>query len=118
MRWMALLAMICPVMPAAGDNAHLPAQSAQVLGVTYVCERGACVEVSFINRLTAPGLAVALIDGRTVVMEQVVSASGIRYRSVDPATPYAMFGKGDCAHSLYGPEETAQDLLSDCRAIE
>ena len=47
-------------------------------------------------------------------MTQVVSGSGMRYRSRDENRPYELHGKGNDALIAYGPQEDADLILRDC----
>lgn len=102
LRAVALIAMV-------GQGAAASA----VREVSYTCERGVTLPAAFIFAEGGASIATAIIDGRLIVLDQQVSASGARYVSAGPA-PYVLWIKGDTAAVFHGADETM--LLSECRA--
>lgn len=107
-----LYAAALSLMPAA-----LAAQGAELIEVSYHCERGVEIPVVYINTPDQPGQLVAMIEGRLVAMTQVISASGARYRSAGEEA-YQLWNKGDTAWLAWGPEEASEPVLEDCVADE
>ncbi|WP_065333617.1 MliC family protein [Tritonibacter mobilis] len=101
-------------MPALAETAVPADTTLSTIQTEYTCERGVRVPVVFINTEAGESLAIVQLDGQQVVMTQVVSGSGMRYRSRDENQPYELHGKGNDALIAYGPEEDADLILRDC----
>lgn len=108
-------AALAEAVAAMDVTALQPEDGALISQVIYRCERGVRVPVAYIATPDGHGFAVAQIDGQQVAMLQVVSGSGIRYRSVDEARPYGLHSKGDQAMFFHGPDPDPADLLTDCK---
>lgn len=90
------------------------AQPADLIPVTFTCERGVEVPVVFVNSESGESYAVALIDGRMLGMRRAVSASGARYRSGDGADAYELWTKGNTAMVSVGADGNDTVLFQDC----
>ncbi|PIE09948.1 MAG: lysozyme inhibitor [Rhodobacterales bacterium] len=80
--------------------------------ISYECERGARIDVMFINTDHGESYAIAQIEGQLVAMTIEISASGARY--VEDASGYVLWTKGDEASLFHGPDETP--LYLECRS--
>ena len=90
----------------------------EVISVTYVCERGVVVPVTYVNG-TDPALAFLVAEGKLVGLRQVPSASGVFYASLDEQDGYRWRGKGDEAVLAWlAADHTAEEemLLTGCVA--
>lgn len=101
------LSLVAPPAWAATD-------ALEFIEVTYHCERGVTLPTVYVNFADQPGYAVALIEGRLTVLEQVISASGARYRQPDADEGYELWGKGDTARLGYGTDADTRPLLLEC----
>jgi membrane-bound inhibitor of C-type lysozyme len=90
------------------------AEPAQITTVSYLCERGARVEASYINAGES-SFAVVGVEGRQVGFEIAESASGARYVSADPEQPYVWWTKGETAMLLHGTDDAEAMLLQGCQ---
>ncbi|MDO5704701.1 MAG: MliC family protein [Paracoccus sp. (in: a-proteobacteria)] len=114
---LVLIAALMAASPVlAQGQTNRPEDGAFISQVVFTCERDVQVPVAYVNVPTGESFAVAQIDGRQIAMIQVVSGSGIRYRSVDETRPYELHAKGHDGMFFYGPDGDAADLLSDCTA--
>ncbi|MCZ4352484.1 MliC family protein [Roseovarius aestuarii] len=89
---------------------------AQFDTVTYVCERGVEIPVTYIST-DANAYAVAMIEGRQIAMEQARAGSGVLYVSIDEQASYRWHTKGDDATlSFLAADHTAEEetLLREC----
>lgn len=87
---------------------------AELVSVTYRCERGVELPVVYVN--DEAGHVVALIEGRLLVLPRAISASGARYRADAPDAGYEFWSKGDTAFLSWGTEAESQLLLEECVA--
>ncbi len=88
-----------------------------VLSVTFSCEDGAQVPVSYFNSSDGTGAAAMVIDGDLIAMKQTPSGSGIRYESVDTDGTYYLRSKGwDATITHQANSDTAPErvLFKDC----
>lgn len=86
---------------------------------TYRCAGDVTVPVIFVNPAHSDaGYAATVIEGRLMVLPLVVSASGARYRSDDPAPGYQIWIKGDDAMITTGPENDDKPLAEGCTLID
>lgn len=92
----------------------LAAEPARITTVTYLCERGARVEATYINAGDS-GFAVVGVEGRQIGFEIAVSASGARYVGADSAQPYVWWTKGETAMLLHGTGDAEAAILQECR---
>jgi membrane-bound inhibitor of C-type lysozyme len=84
--------------------------------VTYTCERGVSVPVTYVN--AAEGSVVVLsVEGRQITLFQTEAASGARYAWPSDGSGYVWWTKGDEADLLWSGGASGQEmpLLSDCR---
>ncbi|MDO5632290.1 MAG: MliC family protein [Paracoccus sp. (in: a-proteobacteria)] len=115
---LAALLAASPALALAQEQTNRPEDGAFISQVVFTCERGTQVPVAYVLIPTGESFAVAHIDGQQIAMIQVVSGSGVRYRSVDEAHPYELHAKGDDGMFFYGPDGDAADLLTECRVSE
>jgi len=54
-----------------------------LLQMEYQCERGVTVPATYLNTASGNAYAVLQVDGQQLLMENVISASGARYASLD-----------------------------------
>lgn len=114
---LSLVAAPLLIAPATAETpSNRPEDGAFVSQVVFHCARGAVVPVAYVSLPTGEGFAVVQIDGQQVAMKQVVSGSGVRYRSVDADRPYELHAKGQDGTFYYGPEADAPAILEDCTA--
>ncbi len=88
-----------------------------ILSVTFTCDGGTQVPVSYFNATDGAGAAAMMIDGQLVAMRQVPSGSGIRYESEGSEGTYTLRSKGwDASISYQGTGSTAPEQLvyGDC----
>lgn len=86
------------------------AELPDVISLTYVCERGVTVPVTYINAGDFESVAVISVEGRQVAMRQFSSASGAKYASFDEELGYRWWSKGDTAMLSY---QAADDSLDE-----
>lgn len=116
-RILPVASLVLFVGPAFAEMpSNLPEDGAFISQVTFTCERGVVVPVAYINNAPGHSFAVAQIDGQQIAMIQVVSGSGIRYRSVDAGRPYEFHAKGYDGMFFFGPEEDPATILGECKA--
>ncbi|MEH7827452.1 MliC family protein [Gemmobacter denitrificans] len=92
-----------------------PVTAQEISTARYSCDRGAQVLASYLN----PGdrsFAVLTFEGRQMVFEVALSASGARYVSRDPAAPFVWWTKGDSAMLLHGEGDAEAMIYSECLA--
>ncbi|MGK9086260.1 MliC family protein [Brucella intermedia] len=111
-----LLILSMLVLPAhAAEYQEVP----DIIQKTYVCERGALVPVTYVNMDDGDSLAIAVLEGRQVVMTLAPSASGVRYVAINEQESYRWHSKGDKAVlSFMTADHEAEEkpLLSECQA--
>lgn len=106
---MRLLALACVFAGAAAEAGPVQA--------IYACERGVEIPLTYFDDAGA-GFAIAQIEGRQVLLEQVRSGSGAFYaEGGESGSGYFWMTKGDAA-TLFWREAAADDrpLLSACEA--
>ena len=89
--------------------------------VTYVCERGVQVPVTFINQDEGPGYAVMVFEGKMIPMRIAPTGSGARYVALDEQDGYRLWTKGDEAMIGYlAADHTASEqiFMKECRIGE
>lgn len=104
---------------AAGLVLHGSAALAQIdiLSVTFTCENGVELPVSYFNPAEGEGAAAMIVDGRLIALRQVQSGSGIRYESVGGQGVYTLRSKGwDAVVSFAAERDSASetDILTNC----
>ncbi|HHX34716.1 MAG TPA: hypothetical protein GX719_05530 [Gammaproteobacteria bacterium] len=80
-----------------GSHAAVAANGDQLQQVSYQCERGVVLPVTFLNTANGGAYAVMQVEGQQIPMSIAVSASGARYTSIDEKRPYRLHTKGDTA---------------------
>lgn len=109
-------ALTLTALPLAAQEPPGPEDGAFISTVMMTCERGIIVPVAYVSTAGGTGFAVMHLDGRQVAMHQVVSGSGVRYRSIDDAHPYELHSKGRDGIIAYGPDGDTELLLAECVA--
>ena len=92
----------------------LPAAAQETQSQTYRCERGAQMQVTYLN----PGersFAVISFEGRQMAFEIAQSASGVRYVSADGA--FVWWTKGDGGLLLHGEGDQEVMIYADCAVV-
>ena len=87
-----------------------------ILSVTFTCENGVELPVTYFNPSDGEGAAAMIVDGQLIALRQVQSGSGIRYESVNGQGTYTLRSKGwNAMVSLAATGATAEtDILKDC----
>ena len=85
----------------------LPATSAMaeidILSVTFTCENGIPLPVTYFNAPDGSGAAATMVDNTLVAMRQVESGSGIRYESTgDRGNLYPALKRLERVDQLFG----------------
>lgn len=110
-------ALLLLATPALADTQKRP--KLERVPVTYRCAGDVTVPVIFVNPENVDaGYAATVIDGKLMVLPLVISASGARYRSDDPAPGYQIWVKGDEAMITTGPEDDDKPVAEDCRIVD
>lgn len=111
-----LLSLSVPALAAAHGSAVVK-DGYETTAATYSCANNATLGVRYLNMKDGPAFVVLSIKGEIILLETAVSASGARYVSVDPATPYQWWTKGeDAVLDLLGPDGNVQaNILADCK---
>ena len=65
-----------------------------ILPVTFTCEGGVELAVTYFNPPEGDGAAAMVVDGQLIALRQVPSGSGIRYESVGGQGTYVLRSKG------------------------
>lgn len=106
---------------AGGALMAIPASVAlaeiDILSVTFTCENGVPLPVTYFNVSDGPGAAATLVDNKLVPMRQVASGSGIRYESTEGEGTYILRSKGWNASISYqaaGNATSEQVIYQDC----
>lgn len=89
----------------------------EVVSVSYTCERGVSLPVTYINAEDSPGLAVMQIEGKQVALRALPSGSGVRYVAFDEQDSYRLYTKGQTAFVMHMvADHTAEEVpvLSGC----
>lgn len=116
---LALPLLAAPLLAAPGlaeTPSNRPEDGAFTSQVTFRCERGAVVPVTYVNLPGAEGFAVVQIDGQQIAMKQVASGSGLRFRSVDAERPYALHAQSRAGTFFYGADDNPATILGTCEA--
>ena len=110
-----LRALACGALMAVAASA---AQAEiDILSVTFTCENGVPVPVSYFNASDGSGAAAIMVDNTLIAMRQVESGSGIRYESVGTEGTYILRSKGWNATISYqaeGGSASEQGIYNDC----
>ncbi len=106
--------LILAALPAAADPVPTLPEWVSVTQTRFTCDRDTVVPVTFINGDDGLSVAITQIDGQQVVMSQVVSGSGVRYRSLDAGSPYELHSKGNMALFSYGSDTATETILRNC----
>lgn len=97
---------------------HGGAAAAQIdiLSVTFFCENGVELPVTYFNPTEGEGAAAMVVDGRLVALRQVQSGSGIRYESVGGQGTYTLRSKGWDARVSFAAAGAAgeTEILKNC----
>ena len=90
-----------------------------VITQTYVCDRGAMVQATYIN-IAERSLAVLSVEGRHLAFDIATAASGARSVAMDAAPPPVWWTKGDTAMLLWHDGATSAEvtLYAACRLKE
>jgi membrane-bound inhibitor of C-type lysozyme len=117
---MRRLAGIMAVVAAPGLSAGMAAAGElSVVGVTYACERGVTVPVTYVNDGGGGSVAVLWVEGRHVTLLPERAASGVRYGWPSGGSHYVWWSKGQHEATLYWHDgETGTDtvLLDGCQS--
>lgn len=111
------------VLAGLGSQWALAENADHVLQVQYQCERGITVPVTYVNTASGSSYAVLQVDGQQLLMENVVSASGARYTSLDAKRgQYTWDTKGNTGYLYWqlivAADESGEPVLSECAANE
>lgn len=111
------------VLACLGSQWALAENADHVLQMQYQCERGVSVPVTYVNTAIGGSYAILQVDGQQLLMENVVSASGARYASLDAKRgQYTWDTKGNAGYlywqSIAAEEESGAAVLSECSANE
>ena len=109
------------VLAYLGSQWALAENADHVLQVQYQCERGVTVPVTYVNTSIGSSYAVLQVDGQQLLMENVVSASGARYASLDAKWGHYIWDTKGNAGYLYWQSvategESGEAVLSECAA--
>ncbi|NVO55126.1 MliC family protein [Rhodobacteraceae bacterium B1Z28] len=88
-----------------------------ILSVTFTCENGIPLPVTYFNAPDGSGAAATMVDNSLVPMRQVASGSGIRYESVGGEGTYILRSKGWNASISYLAADSAaseQVIYQEC----
>ncbi|MBO9436622.1 MliC family protein [Ruegeria sp. R13_0] len=87
-----------------------------ILTVTFNCENGIPLPVTYFNASDGSGAAATMVDNSLVAMRQVESGSGIRYESVDTNGTYILRSKGWNATVSFLATNAASEqvIFQDC----
>ncbi|WP_170344447.1 MliC family protein [Ruegeria atlantica] len=99
------------VFPATAALAEI-----DILSVTFTCENGVPLPVTYFNAPDGSGAAATMVDNTLVAMRQVESGSGIRYESLGAEGTYILRSKGWNASISYLAAGTANEqvIYQDC----
>jgi membrane-bound inhibitor of C-type lysozyme len=90
-----------------------------LVGVTYLCERGVEVPVTYVNDGAGGSVAVLVVEGRQVALLPEPAASGVRYGWPSDGSHYVWWSKGMHEATLFWHDgETDEDLvlLAECQS--
>ena len=88
-----------------------------LVGVTYECERGVQVPVTYVNDGAGGSVAVLVVEGRQVALLPEPAASGARYGWPSDGSHYVWWSMGQHEATLYwhdGGTGEDQVLLDGC----
>lgn len=100
------LAVICSCLAsqwALAENAD------HALQLEYQCERGVAVPATYLSTASGSAYAVLQVDGQQLLMENVISASGARYTSVDAQQGHYTWDTKGNTGALYWQATDAAD---------
>ena len=99
------------VFPATAALAEI-----DILSVTFTCENGVPLPVTYFNAPDGSGAAATMVDNTLVAMRQVESGSGIRYESLGAEGTYILRSKGWNASISYWAAGAANEqvIYQDC----
>lgn len=109
------LASACGVLAVVSATAALA--EIDILSVTFTCENGVRLPVTYFNAADGSGAAATMVDNTLIAMRQVRSGSGIRYESVGGEGTYILRSKGWDASISYvgaGSAATEQFIYKEC----
>jgi membrane-bound inhibitor of C-type lysozyme len=96
--------------------------TAQIENVTYICERGATIPVTYFVFDDPDNTYVsAMVEGRLIAMRQNVSGSGALFVSIDEQQSYRWHVKGDTGVLTYlDADHTADEvvILRECASSD
>lgn len=110
-----LRGMTCGVLAMVSASAAMA--EIDILSVTFTCENGVPLPVTYFNAPDGSGAAAMLVDNSLVALQQVQSGSGIRYESVGGEGTYILRSKGWDATISYlaaGSAASEQVIYQDC----
>ncbi|MEM6658666.1 MAG: MliC family protein [Pseudomonadota bacterium] len=110
--WRGFICAACVAFSAPAAQAEI-----DILSVTFTCENGIPLPVTYFNAADGSGAAATMVDGTLVPMRQVQSGSGIRYESVDTTGTYILRSKGwDASISFRAAGDTTaeQVIFQNC----
>ncbi|MEO1106733.1 MAG: MliC family protein [Pseudomonadota bacterium] len=90
-------------------SASVASADIDILTVSFTCENGVPLPVTYFNAADGSGAAATILDNTLVSMRQVESGSGIRYESVDTNGTYILRSKGWDASVSYAAASGAAD---------
>lgn len=113
----ALMSAVVLFTPSLAPAQVAPSEPAlaELIAVTYHCERGVILPAVYVN--DGAGHVVALIEGQLVVLPRAISASGARYLSAEQPG-YEFWSKGDSAMLSWGTDADSAILLRECLAAD
>ncbi len=114
MRFRSLTAALSALALAAPASAGM-----DILGATYLCERGVEVPVSYVNGSDG-SVAVLYVEGRLITLPIAISASGARYSLPSDGSGYVWWTKGETAMLYWRDSATSDEvtLYAECRMAE
>ncbi len=105
-----LRGLICGAVALMSASAVLA--EIDILSVTFTCENGVPLPVTYFNASDGTGAAATMVDNTLVAMRQVQSGSGIRYESVDTTGTYILRSKGwDASVSYLAADGAASEQV-------
>ena len=89
----------------------------EVLTMTYTCERGVSVPVTYVNAAEG-SVAVLNVEGRQITLFRTEAASGARYAWPSDGSGYVWWTKGDETDLFWSDGTSGEEmpLLSDCKS--
>ncbi len=105
--------MLMLVSAVAQEPAGEAGYAAAVYG--YTCAGGTSIRVAYVNIDDGPALAVLSHDGKLLVMENVVSASGARYATTGGRERYVWWADGPEGFLQKGPDGEEEFVEKACQ---